>query len=109
MLGKFNQYFWKGANILGNLKLAIVLLLGLAFCSALGTVIEQNQNISFYENNYPNSSPVLGFISSQFIFSFGLNNIYQNWWFTTLILLFATSLFSCTLVRQIPSLKMARL
>jgi cytochrome c biogenesis protein len=109
MLVKFNQCFWKGANILGNLKLAVVLLLGLAFCSALGTVIEQNQNISFYENNYPNSSPVLGFISSQFIFLFGLNNIYQNWWFTTLILLFATSLFSCTLVRQIPSLKMARL
>lgn len=109
MLVKFNQYFWKGANILGNLKLAIFLLLGLAFCSALGTVIEQNQNISFYENNYPNSSPVMGFISSKFIFLFGLNNIYQNWWFTTLIVLFAASLFSCTLVRQIPSLKMARL
>lgn len=106
---KINQYFRKSINILGNLKLAIVLLLILAVCSALGTIIEQNQNISFYENNYPNSSPLFGIISSNMIFFFGFNNIYQNWWFTTLIILLATSLFSCTLSRQIPSLKMARL
>ena len=109
MLIKLNQYLKKSINFLGNLRLAIVLLLILALCSALGTIIEQNQNISFYENSYPNSAPFLGFISSNVIFFFGLNNIYQTWWFTALIILLAVSLFSCTLSRQIPSLKMARL
>nr|ASO75881.1 c-type cytochrome biogenensis protein [Storeatula sp. CCMP1868] len=109
MLLKINQYFWKIANLLGNLKLAIFLLLGLAICSALGTVIEQNQSISFYESNYPNTAPIMGFISCNLILLSGLNNIYQTWWFTILLLLFAATLFSCTLVRQIPSLKMARL
>lgn len=109
MLLKINQYFRKIANILGNLKLAIVLLLSLATFSALGTVIEQNQSISFYESQYPNSSPLMGIIDSNFILLLGLNNIYKTWWFILLILLFVISLFSCTLVRQIPSLKMARL
>lgn len=109
MLLKINQYFWKIANFLGNLKLAIILLLSLAGFSALGTIIEQNQSISFYESQYPNSSPLLGFVNSDLILLLGLNNIYKTWWFILLILLFATSLFSCTLVRQIPSLKMARL
>ncbi len=109
MLIRINQYFRKSVNILGNLKLAIILLLILAVCSALGTIIEQNQNISFYENSYPNASPLYGFISANLIFFFGFNNIYQAWWFITLIILLAISLFSCTLSRQIPSLKMARL
>nr|BDA98957.1 c-type cytochrome biogenensis protein [Rhodomonas sp. NIES-2332] len=109
MLIKINQYFRKSINVLGNLKLAIILLLMLAIFSAFGTVIEQNQNIAFYENNYPNSAPWLGFVSSNLILFFGLNDIYQTWWFTGLILLLAISLFSCTLARQIPSLKMARL
>lgn len=104
-----NQYLKRSISVLGNLKLAIILLLILAIFSAFGTVIEQNQNSSFYENNYPNSAPLFGFINSKLIFFFGLNNIYQTWWFTGLIVLLGTSLFSCTLSRQIPSLKMARL
>lgn len=109
MLVTFNQYLKKSISFIGNLKLAIILLLVLAIFSALGTIIEQNQNFSFYEKNYPNSTPLFGFISSKIIFLFGLNKIYQTWWFTSLILLLAISLFSCTLSRQIPSLKMARL
>ena len=109
MLVKINQYFRKSINILGNLKLAIILLLILAVFSAFGTVIEQNQNPAFYENNYPNSAPLFGFISANTIFFLGLDNIYQTWWFTSLIVLLSISLFSCTLARQIPSLKMARL
>lgn len=109
MLLKINRYFWKLTNILGNLKLAIILLLTLALLSGLGTVIEQNQNTSFYETNYPNSAPIIGFINANLILSFGLNNIYQAWWFICLVILLAISLFSCTLNRQIPSLKMARL
>jgi cytochrome c biogenesis protein len=109
MLITINQYFRKSINVLGNLKLAIFLLLILAIFSAFGTVIEQNQNPAFYENNYPNSAPLFGFISAKTIFLLGLNNIYQTWWFSSLILLLSISLFSCTLARQIPSLKMARL
>ena len=75
MLIKINQYFRKSINILGNLKLAIILLLILATFSAFGTIIEQNQNPAFYENNYPNSAPLFGFISAKTIFFLGLNNM----------------------------------
>nr|BDA98661.1 c-type cytochrome biogenensis protein [Rhodomonas sp. NIES-1730] len=109
MIIKSNQSLKKYLNILGNLKLAIALLLILALLSASGTIIEQNQDTSFYERNYPNSAPLFGFISSKLILFLGLNNVYQTWWFVAIMLLLGASLFSCTLSRQIPSLKMARL
>jgi cytochrome c biogenesis protein len=77
--------------------------------SSLGTLIEQEKTSSFYETNYPISSPIAGFINSDFILFFGLDHIYTTNWFLTLLFLFGGSLLSCTLSRQIPSLKLARL
>ena len=48
---------------LANLKLAIGLLFLIGFVIALGTFIEQGQSIIFYKTNYPESSPIFGFVS----------------------------------------------
>ena len=68
MTSHINRILWKLIYLLGNLRLAIILLLFIALMSSLGTS-----------------------------------------WFLTLLFLFGGSLMSCTLSRQIPSLKLARL
>ena len=108
MIFRFNQVFWRFVYSLGNLQFAISLLLLISFFSSIGTFIEQEKTIDFYEVNYPISSPIFGFISSDLIISFGLNHVYTTNWFLVLILLFGSSLLACTFSRQIPSLKMAR-
>ncbi len=81
----------------------------IALISSLGTIIEQEKTISFYETNYPISNPIAGFINSDFILFFGLDHVYTASWFLILLFLFGGSLLSCTFSRQIPSLKLARL
>ena len=109
MVSHINRILWKFIYLLGNLKLAIILLLFIALMSSLGTVIEQEKIISFYETNYPISNPIAGFINSDFILFFGLDHVYTASWFLILLFLFGGSLLSCTFSRQIPSLKLARL
>lgn len=99
----------KVLNLLGNLQLAIILLLTLALTSSLGTIIEQDKAINFYEVNYPVTKPILGFVTSDLILWLGLNHIYSTTWFILLVSLFGASLLSCTFSRQIPSLKLAKL
>lgn len=96
-------------QILGNLQVAVILLLVIAVSSGLGTFIEQDQSTSFYEVSYPVSKPIFGFITSELIFGLGLNHVYTTWWFVLLLVLFGSSLMSCTFSRQVPSLKLARL
>ena len=109
MTSHINRILWKFIYLLGNLRLAIVLLLFIALISSLGTIIEQEKTISFYETNYPITNPIAGFINSDFILFFGLDHVYTASWFLILLFLFGGSLLSCTFSRQIPSLKLARL
>ena len=109
MFKTLNRQAWSIANRLGNLQFAIVLLLLIASFSSLGTFIEQGKDNSFYELNYPNISPIFGFINAKLILFLGLDHVYTTWWFILNILLFVVSLFSCTLIRQLPSLKFSRL
>ena len=109
MLKKINRNAWFVANRLGNLQFAIVLLLLIASFSSIGTFIEQGKDTDFYQLNYPNKEPLFGFINAKFIFLFSLDHIYTAWWFILIIVLFVMSLFSCTLIRQLPSLKFSRL
>lgn len=109
MLKKVNRNAWLIANRLGNLQFAIVLLLLIASFSSIGTFIEQGKDVAFYELNYPNVKPFLGFINAKLIFLLGLDHVYTTWWFIVNIFLFVISLFSCTLIRQLPSLKFSRL
>ena len=67
MLTTFNRILWKILYSLGNLQLAILLLLIIAIVSSLGTFIEQDKSVLFYETNYPVDTPIFGFIASDFI------------------------------------------
>lgn len=106
---QISRILWKGIYSLGNLQLAIVLLLLIACVSSLGTIIEQEKTVSFYETTYPISKPIAGFINSDLILSLGLDHVYTTGWFLILLFLFGSSLLSCTFSRQIPSLKLARI
>jgi cytochrome c biogenesis protein len=91
---------------LSNLKLAIFLLLLIAFFSAIGTIIEQDKSIEFYKITY--ATFFLGRPIWVYLLQLGLNHIYSSWWFFLLLLVFGTCLLSCTFSRQFPALKFAR-
>lgn len=95
-------------KIVANLKLAIVLLLVIALFSITGTVIEQGESLSFYQQNYPTEPALFGFLTWQVILNLGLNHVYSTWWYLSLLVLFGTSLTACTFTRQLPALKAAR-
>jgi len=95
-------------RILANLRFSIFILLSISFVSIIGTIIEQDQLIEFYKENYTLTSPVFGFLTWDRILKFGLDHVYKTWWFLTLNFLFGTSLISCTFLQQLPSIKIAR-
>ena len=93
---------------LANLKFAIVLLFTIGLVIALGTFIEQEQSLSFYQQNYPQTKPILGFINWNIILALKLDHIYTASWFSALLIVFSTSLLACTLTVQLPSLRRFR-
>jgi len=95
-------------RFVADLRFSIFILLFISFFSIIGTVIEQDQSIETYKTNYPFTNPVFGFLTWDLILKFGLDHVYQTWWFFTLIFLFGLSLISCTFLQQLPSLKIAR-
>ncbi|MEM7593724.1 MAG: cytochrome c biogenesis protein [Cyanobacteria bacterium P01_A01_bin.83] len=95
-------------GMVANLKLAIILLLAIAVVSIAGTVIEQAETLSFYQQNYPESPALYGFLTWKVILAWGLNHVYSTWWYLSLLILFGASLTACTFTRQLPALKAAR-
>jgi cytochrome c biogenesis protein len=95
-------------KIIADLRLAIALLLIIALFSVSGTVIEQGQTLPFYQANYPEDPALFGFLSWKVILFLGLDRVYTTWWFLSLLILFGTSLITCTFTRQLPALKAAR-
>ena len=93
---------------LADLRFAITILLLIAAFSIIGTVIEQDQSIETYKVNYPITNQVFGFLSWDIILKFGLDHIYKTWWFISLIILFGVSLLTCTILQQLPALKISR-
>jgi cytochrome c biogenesis protein len=91
-----------------QLNIAILFLLLIAGFSVVGTIIEQDQSIEFYEINYSNYTLPGNIIFWKLILLCGLDHIYKTWWFLGLLFLFGTCLISCTLTQQFPVLKLAR-
>jgi len=100
--------FRRFIGIVANLKLAIILLLAIAVVSIAGTVIEQAETLTFYQQNYPESPALYGFLTWKVILAAGLNHVFSTWWYLSLLILFGTSLTACTFTRQLPALKAAR-
>jgi len=98
----------KFLKYIADLRFAIFILLLIAVFSIIGTVIEQDQSIEVYKSNYPLQNPVLGFLSWRIILYCGLDHVYRTWWFIFLIIIFGASLLTCTILQQLPSLKIAR-
>lgn len=100
---------WRSVvKAIADLRLAIILLLLIALFSISGTVIEQGETLSFYQENYPENPALFGFVTWQFVLALGLNHVYSTWWFLSLLVLFGTSLTVCTFTRQFPALKAAK-
>ncbi len=97
--------FFSVIKIVADLRLAIILLLLIALLSVSGTVIEQGESQSFYQQNYPESPALFGFLTWKVILLVGLNHVYSTAWFLSILVLFAMSLTACTFTRQIPALK----
>ncbi len=89
-------------KILTDLKFAILILGIIAVLSSVGSFIEQDESLSFYQENYKIENPIYGFINWKFILNIGLDHIYTTWWFLTLLLILGISLIGCTITRQFP-------
>nr|YP_010021092.1 ccs1 [Chaetoceros muellerii]QOK36111.1 ccs1 [Chaetoceros muellerii]UHB41440.1 c-type cytochrome biogenesis protein [Chaetoceros sp. DS1] len=95
-------------KIIADLRFAIIILLLIASVSIIGTIIEQDQSIEIYKLNYPLVNPVFGFLSWDIILLCGFDHVYKTWWFIMLIVLFGLSLLTCTILQQVPILKVSR-
>jgi cytochrome c biogenesis protein len=94
----------KSFRIFTNLKFSILILTLIAFASSLGSVIEQEESLEFYQTNYSLLNPIYGFINWKLIISFGLDHIYTTFWFLALLIILGISLISCSITRQFPVL-----
>jgi len=99
---------WKFLRYISSLRFSISLLLLLASVSILGTIIEQDQLLEYYKFNYPQTKPVMYFISWKQILFLGLNHVYSTYWFFIILFVFFLSLAVCTFSTQLPIFKHSR-
>lgn len=90
-----------------NLNIAIILLLTIATSSILGTIIEQDQSLSFYQQNYPLEANNLN-LNWKIITLFGLDHVYTTYWYIFLLIVFSLCLIACSFTQQFPELQIAR-
>jgi len=89
-------------KIFTDLKFAIFILIIIAIGSSLGSFIEQEESLSFYQENYPSTKPIYGFIDWKIITNLEIDHIYRAWWFLSLLVILGICLISCTITRQFP-------
>ncbi len=78
-------------SFLRSMKFGIILLALIAACSAVGTLIEQGQEVSYYAANYTSIHGIL--------IKTGLTDIYHSWYFLALLALLCLNLTLCSIVR----------
>ncbi len=93
-------------NWLSSLKIAILLLLLIAFSCATGTLIPQQESDQFYYENF-NKNPFLGIINGKIILLFEFDHIYTSFWFLFLLTWLGIALAVCSFRRQLPMLRSA--
>nr|YP_009397160.1 cytochrome c biogenesis protein ccs1 [Thuretia quercifolia]ARW66346.1 cytochrome c biogenesis protein ccs1 [Thuretia quercifolia] len=99
---------WKFLKSLASLNFSIFILLLICFFSMLGTLIEQDESLNYYQKYYPMQGSNIFFINWKLITYLGLDHLYQAWWFILSIIIFSASLIICTFSVQFPSLKNSR-
>ena len=108
ILNKKN-YFNRLLKKLATLQFAITLLFIIAALIAVGTVIEQDQPLSFYKESYPDINPLFGFFTWRWITALGIDHLYTSFCFILVSALFLASILGCTFTTQLPSFKKFRL
>ena len=104
-----NRYTKSFLTKITDLSFAITLLFIIGLFVGIGTIIEQDQSIAFYQENYPELKPQLGFVTWRLIRLLGLDHVYSNIYFLSLLSIFTLSIVTCTFTTQLPSLKNFRL
>ena len=69
------KYIKKLARTFANLQFALSLLIIIGIVISIGTVIEQNQSLTFYKENYPESTPMFGFFTWKVLTALDLDNL----------------------------------
>jgi len=85
-----------------DLKFALFILSFIALSSSLGSVIEQDEEIEFYKQNYSEVKNIYGFLTYKWILGLGLDHLYSTPWFFGLLAILGSCLISCTITRQFP-------
>jgi cytochrome c biogenesis protein len=95
-------------KMIANLKFAIILLLLITIVIVIGSIIEQDKPLEFYQQNYPEKESIFGFLNWKFIQITGIDHLYRTAWFISLLIIFGASLISCTFLQQFPIVKFSR-
>ena len=66
-------------KIITDLRFSILILILIAVSSSLGSFIEQDETLLFYQENYPIDKPIYGFINWKLITIFEIDHIYKAW------------------------------
>ncbi|USG63564.1 cytochrome c biogenesis protein ResB [Brevibacillus ruminantium] len=95
-------------NYFSSVKVAIGIILVILIASAVGTIFPQQQYIPvpvpteadvarFYTNTYGKLGTIF--------YTLGFHNMYDSWWFVSLLVALGTSLVICSLDRVVPLYK----
>jgi cytochrome c biogenesis protein len=90
-------------DFFASVKVAIVIIVMLALTMILGTVYPQ-------ENAIPSPNPQFYYADTygkigDLYYRLGLSDMYNSWWFLTLVLMLAISLIICSIERVVPLYK----
>lgn len=81
----------KTLNFMRSMRFGIILLLLIAACSIVGSVIPQGREMAWYVDSYPKTHML--------IFTLRLNEIFTNWYFVLTMTLLGINLSLCSIVR----------
>ncbi|GAB2230815.1 hypothetical protein Droror1_Dr00015109 [Drosera rotundifolia] len=95
-------------TLLSNLPLAIGEMFFIAALMALATVIDQEENLDYYIQKYPEDHPILGLFNWRWVVTLGFDHMFSSPIFLGALALLAASLMACTYTTQIPMVKVAR-
>lgn len=104
----FRRLFKRAVTLVTDLRFALLVLALIAVESSLGSIIEQDQSVEFYQLNYPPSKPIYGIIDATRILCWGLDHVYRTPFFLSLLVLLSLSLLCCSLVTQFPLVSKAK-
>ena len=78
-------------SFLRSMRFGILLLLLIAACSVVGTVIPQGREAAWYAQNYTDIHATL--------LTLGMDRVFQGWFFITLLVLLCLNLSLCSILR----------